>query len=302
MIPNFKEMMFPILEFLGKKGSANRQEIIGFVADFFKFSEEDKKEKTSNGTVTYVNRADWAVAYLANNKRILELPKSKILAKKTDGMRGRYEITESGKKLLSQKNAEQKFQNWYQDVYGAKISLSKNTANQDDEKTPIENILSISNELTQNLKSQILNEISSKNPRFFEFFVLLLLEKIGYGVGKLTKNGSDGGIDGIIDEDELGLSKVYIQAKNWQGSVSRPEIQKFVGAISDKATKKGIFITTSNFTKEAISYANGIQSHTISLIDGDRLSELAIKYKIGIQIRQNIEICDIDTDFFDNIV
>ncbi|MGG7074077.1 restriction endonuclease [Campylobacter sp. 9BO] len=301
MIPSYKEMMFPILQFLSKSTTAARQDILKFVEKYFKLSETQKQERTSNGTLTYINRADWAVAYLANNKRILELSQSKILAKKTAGVRGSYEITEAGKKLLNQKDAKQKFQNWYQDVYGVKISPNKNRANQDDEKTPIENILSISKELTQNLKLQILNEISSKSPKFFEFFVLRLFEKMGYGIGRLTKNGSDGGIDGVIDEDELGLSQVYIQAKSWQGSVSRPEIQKFVGAISNKATKKGIFITTSNFTKEAISYANGIQSHTISLIDGDRLSELAIKYKIGIQIRQNIEICDIDTDFFDNV-
>ncbi|MGG7048992.1 MULTISPECIES: restriction endonuclease [unclassified Campylobacter] len=301
MIPSYKEMMFPILQFLSKSTTAARQDILKFVEKYFKLSEMQKQERTSNGTLTYINRADWAVAYLANNKRILELSQSKILAKKTAGVRGSYEITEAGKKLLNQKDAKQKFQNWYQDVYGVKISPNKNRANQDDEKTPIENILSISKELTQNLKLQILNEISSKSPKFFEFFVLRLFEKMDYGIGRLTKNGSDGGIDGVIDEDELGLSQVYIQAKSWQGSVSRPEIQKFVGAISNKATKKGIFITTSNFTKEAISYANGIQSHTISLIDGDRLSELAIKYKIGIQIRQNIEICDIDTDFFDNV-
>ena len=125
-----------------------------------------------------------------------------------------------------------------------------------------------------------------------------LLEKMGYGVGRLTKSGTDGGIDGIIDEDELGLSQIYIQAKSWQGTVSRPEIQKFVGAISDKQTKKGVFITTSKFSKDAKEYAANVQSHTVVLIDDERLTELMIKCKLGVQVRQNIEICDTRGDFF----
>ena len=124
-----------------------------------------------------------------------------------------------------------------------------------------------------------------------------MLEKTSYEAGEPAKSGADGGIDGIIDEDELGLSQIYVQAKSWQGAVSRPEIQKFVGAISDKQTKKGVFITTSKFSKDAKEYAANVQSHTVVLIDGERLAELMIKYKLGVQVRQNIEICDIDGDF-----
>ena len=200
-----------------------------------------------------------------------------------------YEITDLGKQILKSKDAQAKFEAWYDEIYKNKSAPSaeiSQTATQ--EKTPI----------AQNLKSQILDEISQKKPSFFEYLVARLLEKMSYGVGILTKSGTDGGIDGIIDEDELGLSQIYVQAKSWQGAVLRPEIQKFVGAISDKQTKKGVFITTSKFSKDAEKYAANVQSHAVVLIDGERLAELMIKYKLGVQVRQNIEICDIDGDFF----
>lgn len=297
MIPSYKEMMFPILEFIYKNGNTSRKDIFNFVVKHFELNEYEQNQRTSNGTILYSNRADWALSYIANNKQILELPENKKVLKKID--RGIYTITKFGKEILNSKNASLKFNNWYEKIYNNKTEIGcKNIVSEHQEKTPNDIITEASNELFQNLKSQILDEISQKDPIFFEYLVSKLLEKMGYGVGRLTKSGADGGIDGIIDEDELGLSQIYIQAKSWQGSVSRPEIQKFVGAISDKQTKKGVFITTSNFTKEAREYAKNVQSHTVILVDGDRLAELMIKYKIGVQVRQILEICDIDGDFF----
>lgn len=297
MIPSYKEMMFPILEFIYKNGNTSRKDIFNFVVKHFELNEYEQNQRTSNGTILYSNRADWALSYIANNKQILELPENKKVLKKID--RGIYTITKFGKEILNSKDASLKFNNWYEKIYNNKTEIGcKNIVSEHQEKTPNDIITEASNELFQNLKSQILDEISQKDPNFFEYLVSKLLEKMGYGVGRLTKSGADGGIDGIIDEDELGLSQIYIQAKSWQGSVSRPEIQKFVGAISDKQTKKGVFITTSNFTKEAREYAKNVQSHTVILVDGDRLAELMIKYKIGVQVRQILEICDIDGDFF----
>lgn len=297
MIPNYKEMMLPILEFIYKNGDTSRKDIFNFVVKHFELNEYEQNQRTSNGTILYSNRADWALSYIANNKQILELPESKQVLKKVD--RGIYAITKFGKEILNSKDASLKFNNWYEKIYNNKTEIGcKNIVSEYQEKTPNDIITEASNELFQNLKSQILDEISQKDPNFFEYLVLKLLEKMGYGVGRLTKNGADGGIDGIIDEDELGLSQIYIQAKSWQGSVSSPEIQKFIGAISDKQTKKGVLITTSNFTKEARECAKKVQSHTVILVDGDRLAELMIKYKIGVQVRQILEICDIDGDFF----
>lgn len=287
MIPSYKEMMFPILRFIGERGSVDRKEVCKFVAEHYKFNDDELSQRIPSGMLLYVNRAGWALSYFAGNKEVVNLPGTKKPVKKTG--RGVYGITDLGKQMLKSKDAQAKFEAWYDEIYKNKSAPSaeiSQTATQ--ENTPI----------AQNLKSQILDEISQKKPSFFEYLVARLLEKMSYGVGILTKSGTDGGIDGIIDEDELGLSQIYVQAKSWQGAVSRPEIQKFVGAISDKQTKKGVFITTSKFSKDAKEYAANVQSHTVVLIDGERLAELMIKYKLGVQVRQNIEICDIDGDFF----
>ena len=124
---------------------------------------------------------------------------------------------------------------------------------------------------------------------------------MNYETVSLTNKCPDGGIDGIIDEDELGLSKIYIQAKRYKdgSNIGRQEIQQFIGAISNKNTKKGVFITTAKFTKEAQAFAKDSQNFSVVLIDGDRLAELIIKYKVGVQIGQTYEICKIDTDFFE---
>lgn len=169
-----------------------------------------------------------------------------------------YEITDLGKQILKSKDAQAKFEAWYDEIYKNKSAPSaeiSQTVTQ--EKTPIDVIAETADKLAQNLKSQILDEISQKKPSFFEYLAARLLEKtsyeagepaksgadggMGYGVGRLTKSGADGGIDGIIDEDELGLSQIYVQAKSWQGAVSRPEIQKFVGAIPASRPKGRIY-------------------------------------------------------------
>ncbi|MDL0089484.1 restriction endonuclease [Campylobacter gastrosuis] len=307
MVPQYKDMMFPILKFLGKNTKARLQEVYDetykFLTEDFKCESNELKRVVTNGKFVYEDRAGWALTYLTILKTFKQNNQDKNLVKRVE--RGIYEITEYGKKILLDKDARNKFENWYDEIYKNKdtcktlknkTSTSKNK--EESNYTPIEIIEQATGELNENLKSQILDEISQKDPNFFEYLVSKLLEKMGYGVGRLTKSGADGGIDGIINEDELGLSQIYIQAKSWQGSVSRPEIQKFVGAISDKQTKKGVFITTSNFTKEAREYAKNVQSHTVILVDGDRLAELMIKYKIGVQVRQILEICDIDGDFF----
>lgn len=305
MIPQFKEMMFPILQFIGEHKSVNKDEIYEFIAQYFKLSNEERLLRASNGNITYIDRAAWAMSYFCGVKQVVNLSDDEKPIKKV--ARGIFEITQFGTQILKSSNPFGKFNDWYEAIFKNKFKNSKqnftnhidNTINASGrENTPYDTVLEASNELTQNLKLKILDEISQKDPSFFEYLVAKLLEKMGYGVSRLTKSGADGGIDGIVDEDELGLSKIYVQAKSWQGSVSRPEVQKFVGAISDKQTKKGVFITTSNFTKDARSYADGVQSHAVILIDGERLAELMIKYKLGVQVRQILEICDIDGDFF----
>ena len=252
MIPSYKEMMLPILEFVAQRKEANTKEISKFIIEYFKLTDEEILQKIKSGTLTYISRTGWALSYLATTAQVRSKPKMIPLQKVG---RSLFSITNFGKEMISGKDAKEK----------------------------------------------ILSSILEKEPRFFEYLVTKLLEKMDYGTGSITNKGPDGGIDGIIDEDELGLSKIYIQAKRYKdgSNIGRQEIQQFIGAISNKNTKKGVFITTAKFTKEAQTFVKDSQNFSVVLIDGDRLAELMIKYKVGVQTSQIYEICKIDTDFFD---
>jgi restriction system protein len=152
------------------------------------------------------------------------------------------------------------------------------------------------------LAEELLESIKNCSPSFFEKLVIDLLIKMGYGgsrkeAGQAVGKSRDGGIDGIIKEDKLGLDIIYIQAKRWDNNVSRPEIQKFAGALLGQKARKGIFITTSQFSKDAVDYVTTIESKII-LIDGKALSELLIDYNVGISSIKNYEVKKIDTDYF----
>jgi len=149
---------------------------------------------------------------------------------------------------------------------------------------------------------EALTYVKEASPRFFERLVIDLLLGMGYGgsradAGKTIGRSGDGGIDGIISEDKLGLDTIYVQAKRWENTVGRPEIQKFVGALQPHRATKGIFITTSDFTDDAKDYASRIPTKII-LIDGERLAELMIEHNVGVSVSQTYEIKKIDTDYF----
>lgn len=212
-------------------------------------------------------------------------------------VRGEYKITKFG---IGLSKDEVKFNEWF---YGKQDKKSDEIINLiDDIKTADENLEDNIEIINLNLKDELINEILNKSPRFFENLALELMKKIGYDVGgsNLTQNGADGGIDGVINEDLFGFSKIYIQAKRYdKGKIGRDTLQAFAGALSNKPTTKGLFITTSTFTKEAIEFAKNHQNLSIILIDKDRLAELMIKYEIGVQVREIKKIYKIDIDFFD---
>ncbi|MDC2824725.1 restriction endonuclease [Rodentibacter pneumotropicus] len=292
----YKEMMFPILKLFSDRKKYSRNDVYQFITQHFSLSEQQISETIKSGQALYKNRADWAITYLSTLNHI---PEGKRLLSRVS--RGIYQITELGFSISKDKKL---FENWYQEIHSreAKFKNKKEIQVILQEKTPNERVDDIYLELITALKSNLLEEIHNKDSRFFENLVLQVLNKMGYGTNNytaLTTKGADEEIDGIISEDELGLSKIYIQAKRWEGKVSRPEIQKFVGAISDKPTQKGVFITTSDFTREAIQYAQNIQNLVIILINGDQLSELMIKHKVGVYVKQAIELCEIDRDFFE---
>jgi restriction system protein len=170
-------------------------------------------------------------------------------------------------------------------------------------RTPQERIDQAVEELNESLSEQLLELIHSQTDRFFENLVLDVLREMGYGAGRgaIRHQGGvhDGGIDGIISLDRLGLEKVYIQAKRWrENSVGRPEIQAFSGALRGRAASKGVFITTSTFTKHAVEFAERV-SDSIVLVDGDRLTSLMIEYGVGVQTERTVRVADADRDYFE---
>lgn len=169
----------------------------------------------------------------------------------------------------------------------------------EENKTPEELIENAQSLYTDSLKKELLAKLKSVDPIRFEQIVLELMEKMNYGVGSMTKMSHDGGIDGIIDEDELGLEKIYLQAKRYsENKVNEKEMQNFAGALGCSPVRKGVFITTSYFDERAKRKAESIQGKVIRLVDGDELTRLMIKHNVGVQLKTKIEIKKIDEDFF----
>jgi len=188
---------------------------------------------------------------------------------------------------------------------GRATDAAFHTSVSDDDKTPEEIMGALAAQLVVQLADELLDAICGNSPTFFEILVVDLLLKMGYGglegSADVTKRTGDGGIDGIIKQDELGLDLIYIQAKRWDrnASVSRPEIQKFAGALLGVGATKGVFITTANFAKPALEYAKSVPNAKIILIDGFMLARLMIKHDLGVGTSNTILIKKIDSDYFD---
>lgn len=288
MIPAYYEMMFPILNFMKDGSQKTRSDIFEFVKNHYSLNNYEISLTISNGMPLYQSRAGWAITYLSSTKK---LDDSNRLLERVN--RGVYKITKFG---LEVAEGSQIYEKWYCDTYGTE------NINLDIAKSPDENLQASIDDLNLSVKEELLSQIRQKSPRFFEWLVLELVSKMGYGVeSSLTEKTADGGIDGIISEDVFGFSKIYIQAKKYDenNKITRPIIQSFIGALSDKQTKKGLFITTSSFTREAYEFAKNHQTYTIVLVDKDKLAELMMKYKVGIQVKEVKEIYQLDNDFFD---
>lgn len=296
MIPDFQTIMLPLLKAFQNGKEKTSKELREEMVSHFNISEDEQKEKIPSGKQPlYYNRVAWAIAYL----KMADLISSPA--------RAVYTITEEGKKVLE--NPPEKITiNFLKqfDSFSKNRNPEKDTElddnNQIVEKTPDELIEIGYKQVKNKLSLQILNQIKDCSPYFFEKLVLDLLIKMGYGGsemanGEVTPKGSDEGIDGIIKEDKLGLDKIYIQAKKWENCVGRPEIQKFVGALQGKRAKKGIFITMSTFTKEALEYAENLDVAVI-LIDGKKLANYMIENELGVSLKQNYKIFNVDTDYF----
>jgi restriction system protein len=294
-IPDYQSIMLPLLKLAGDRQEHSLREVIEALADEFYLTDEERKELLPSGRqATFDNRVGWARTYL-KKAGLLESIK-----------RGYFQITERGLDVLKQNPPEidNAFLRQFPEFIEFQTPRDKKRIEQDvsDTQTPEEEIEAAYQGVRQELVTELLQTIGSCSPAFFERLVIDLLVKMGYGgtrkdAGQAVGRSGDGGIDGIIKEDRLGLDIVYIQAKRWDNPVGRPEIQKFAGALQGQRARKGIFITTSAFTQSAQDYVSRIDSKIV-LIDGNTLAQLMIDYNIGVAPVTSYELKRVDTDYF----
>lgn len=296
-VPDFQSFFKPLLDIASDGNEHTIREAREIIAKVFKLSDSDLEEKLPSGTqTTFENRVFWAKSFFVQAK-VLESPK-----------RGSFKITNRGFELLKQghNRIDIRILNQYpefKEFHSGKKTAKKEIPEQENQfETPEEllqkSYLSLRNELGAN----ILDRIKSNTPTFFEQLVVDLMVSMGYGGTRedasesIGKTG-DEGIDGIIKEDRLGLDVIYLQAKRWEGTVGRPEVQKFVGALHGQRAKKGVFITTGRFSNDAIDYIKNIDPKVI-LIDGEKLVNFMIDYNLGTTTSTIYEIKKIDSDYF----
>lgn len=301
-IPDYQTLMLPVLRLASDQQEYKFSDSVQLLAAEFSLSDEEKNEVLPSGSqAVFNNRVGWARSYL-KQAGLLTSPK-----------RGYFKITGQGLKLLADNPEKiniallgrypefQEFRNRKKDP--SKINDVNYPIEMIASETPEDALASAYRSLRKNLEIEILSSVKSSSPSFFERLVVDLLVKMGYGgnrqaAGRALGKSGDGGVDGIINEDRLGLDVIYIQAKRWDGTVGRPEIQKFAGALQGQRARKGVFITTSNFSKEAFAYVLTIESKII-LIDGERLASLMAEHNVGVSTIGQYEVKKMDSDYFD---
>lgn len=293
-IPKFHETFIPILEMLSDGKSIKRNDIALKLLDLGKFilSAEELKTETANGSNLFANRVGWGISYLKIAK-FVEIPERGSIRSTKKGL----ELIKSGRSLSLKELRHDSDFVAYQE---------KNKANRENEKvlenenvTP-QDMIDVGFESINNAtKEELREKLSSINPYFFEKVVLQLFQKMGYGDFLETPKSGDGGIDGIINQDQLGVEKIYIQAKRFAdgNKIRETHIRNFIGAMSGD-TNKGIFVTTSEFDESAVRKADAA-SHKIILIDGKKLVDLMIRHDVGVQVKTTYEIKQVDEDFFE---
>jgi len=298
-VPDFQSFFKPLLEMAADGKEHSMKEAREFIARTMNLSEEDMKEPLPSGAQTkYDNRVAWAKSYFVQAK-VLEAPR-----------RAYFRITDRDLDLLKEgyERIDVKILNQYPEfvefhTMKAAASTEINSGQETLQlETPEETLQKAYQNIRGDLAAEILEKIKSNSPQFFERLVVDIMVALGYGgsrvdAGKSIGQSGDEGIDGIIKEDRLGLDVIYLQAKRWDGTVGRPEIQKFVGALHGKRAKKGVFITTGRFSDDAIRYVESIDPKVI-LIDGRTLCELMIDYNLGTATTAKYEIKRIDSDYF----
>lgn len=297
-VPDFQTLMFPMLKLIGQRGPINVRDVKESLANELGLSDADRQEMLSSGVQPkFDNRIGWARTHL-KYAGLIEYPS-----------RGVYCITERGNTVL--KSGITKIDNTYLNQFPGFAEFRKGRGekeqtvelNPERTETPEELLESSHATLRSNLAAELLQALKSSTPSFFERVVVDVLVKMGYGgtradAGQAVGKSGDGGIDGIIKEDRLGLDAIYLQAKRWDTPVGRPEIQKFAGALQGNRARKGVFITTSSFSSDAKDYVSRIESRIV-LIDGVTLADLMIDHGVGVNTVAAYEVKRVDSDYFE---
>ncbi len=306
ILPSYETMMPVLLQALADGTSRPLREVFERVCQYYAFTPEQLAETLPSGRQTKVrSRVGWAKTYLVK-AGLIEQPK-----------RGLCLITERGKAALASGQAiDNHYLARFNEFVAFTLASSESVGNPprivtdattqstpEQASTPQEQIEQALAAINQSLADDLLAEILGLSPRFFEQLVVDLMVAMGYGgsqqdAARTTRYSSDGGIDGIIKEDRLGLDSIYLQAKRYTDkTVGRPEIQAFAGALDLHKARKGVFITTSSFSREAQAYV-GLIEKRIVLIDGPHLAALMIEYGVGVTTRQTLTIKTLDSDYF----
>lgn len=301
-IPDYQTLMLPLLQLLSDEKPHKTRDAIESLAISLKLNDEQRQEQLSGGQPIFNNRVGWARTYL-KKAGLLSSPSRGVL---TISDRGKAALSRNPAKIdnsfLKQFPEFLEFQNYKNEDH---IASPIAPTPEEDQNTPEENIDIAYQKIRKSLAQELIDTVRGLSPAFFERLVVELLVKLGYGgsikdAGQAVGKTGDEGIDGTIKEDKLGLDIIYIQAKRWQSGnvVGRPELHKFVGALAGQGAKKGVFITTSSFTKEALGYSPKNETKIV-LIDGEQLAQLMIDYNLGVSVQKVYELKRIDSDYFE---
>ncbi len=295
-VPDYQSLMLPLLKIASDQKEHSIGKVFDTVALKVGLTEDNRKELLPSGKESrFENRVRWAAFYL-RKAGLLQRP-----------ARGRYQITELGLQVLKDNpsNIDVNFLMQFPEFAEFKSPSQEVAKKEDIEKsarTPEEILEASYQDLRLALADELIERVKSCSPRFFERVVVNLLVAMGYGgsiqdAGQAIGKTGDGGIDGIIKEDKLGLDVVYVQAKRWEGAVGRPDVQKFAGSLEGQRARKGVLITTSQFSPKAKDYVGRIEKKIV-LIDGEKLAQLMIDHGIGVTEVASFTMKKIDLDYF----
>jgi len=301
-IPDYQTLMLPILRMAGDGHEHRFRDAVEQLAKEFRLTDEERAELLPSGTApVFDNRVGWARTYL-KQAGLLQATK-----------RGMFEITDRGRQLLARNLPRidaamlEQYEEFRQFRTRRRAEPAEHMPVREAERiadeTPEDALAAAYGKLRESLEADLLEQVKAASPSFFERLVIDLLVAMGYGgsrtdAGRAIGRSGDGGLDGIIKEDRLGLDVIYVQAKRWDATVGRPEIQKFAGALQGQRANKGVFITTSDFSRDAEEYANVINSKII-LINGEQLAKFMVDHNVGVTPIGVYELKKIDSDYFE---